>query len=318
MSIVLARHGRIDGDVVQDGDVTSAIAVEDLVKRYRRKVAVQDVSFSVEPGQTVGFLGPNGSGKTTVLRVVAGLIAASSGRVQLLGHDVSLSTAAGRADLGYLPGTLRLPETMTGRAFLRFVSRLRGGRGSGAMEPLAERFSVPLDETIATMSKGTRQKIGVIQAFMHDPAVLLLDEPTSGLDPLVQREFDALLREHADRGAAAVLSSHVLSEVERIADHVVILNLGHLVASGPITSMSGRIHRRLRFEFSDPVASSVFSRCPGVTASEADGDSVTVTVAGPETAVLRMAAAHGAVKVVSREPSLDEMFVALTGHSNAG
>jgi ABC-2 type transport system ATP-binding protein len=296
-----------------NGRSDAVIRLTELSKRYGTKTALDGVSLAVEHGSVVGFLGPNGSGKTTAIRILMGLLSATGGRAEVLGRTVTMSSWRVRADIGYLPGTLRMPENMTGGEFLRFASRLRGGRGGASIEPLAERFSVGLDNRIAEMSKGTRQKIGVIQAFMHEPKVLLLDEPTSGLDPLVQKEFDGLLRERVRLGAAALLSSHVMSEVERTADTVAILNEGRLVASGPVTDTTARMGRRLSFEFATPVAHDGFRKCHGVQTVHGDGTSVSVSVAGPETEVLALAARLGAITVTSHEPSLDEVFLAVTG-----
>lgn len=167
------------------------------------------------------------------------------------------------------------------------------------------------------MSKGTKQKVGVLQAFVHSPQVLILDEPTSGLDPLVQREFETLLHEHTDRGAAVLLSSHVLSEVERTASHVAILNEGRLVTLDEVRRLTAQIERRLRLTFDRPPPDGVFDHCPGVRHATADGATVEVAMAGSETEVLELAVRHGVVTVDSHEPSLDEIFLSLTGASSA-
>lgn len=294
-----------------------AIVLHDVTKYYGKRRGVEGISFRVGPGQTMGFLGPNGSGKTTVMRVLMGLIAATSGRAEILGRTVGLDSAEVRQDIGYLPGTLRLYDNLTARRFLGFVCRMRGGRGTTNLEPLAERFGLPLDARIGEMSKGTKQKVGVLQAFVHSPQVLILDEPTSGLDPLVQREFETLLHEHTDRGAAVLLSSHVLSEVERTASHVAILNEGRLVTLDEVRRLTAQIERRLRLTFDRPPPDGVFDHCPGVRHATADGATVEVAMAGSETEVLELAVRHGVVTVDSHEPSLDEIFLSLTGASSA-
>lgn len=300
------------------GGVTDpAIVLHELTKYYGKRRGVDGISFRVEPGQTVGFLGPNGSGKTTVMRVLMGLIAATSGRVEILGRTIRRDSAEVRQDVGYLPGTLRLYDNLTARRFLDFVNRMRGGRGASSLEPLAERFALPLDTRIGEMSKGTKQKVGVVQAFMHAPRVLVLDEPTSGLDPLVQREFESLLREHTDRGAAVLLSSHVLSEVERTASHVAIIDQGRLVTLDEVRRLTARIERRLRLTFDRPTPDGLFVGCPGVRTVTTDGTTVEVTMAGPETDVLARAVEHGVVAVDSHEPTLDEIFLSFTGASRA-
>lgn len=290
-----------------------SIVLDALTKFYGKRRGVDGITFAVEPGQTMGFLGPNGSGKTTVMRVLMGLIGATSGRAEVLGRTIHLDDADIRQEIGYLPGTLRLYDNLTARRLLTFVGNMRGGRGLANVEPLAERFSLPLDSPIGSMSRGTKQKVGVVQAFMHAPHVLILDEPTSGLDPLVQREFETLLRESADRGAAVLLSSHVLSEVERTATHVAIVNEGRLVTLNDMRSLTQRIERSLRLTFARPPSLDVFTSCPGVRTAKLDGNVVEVVMSGPETDLLARAVAHGVTMVDSHEPTLDEIFLSLTG-----
>jgi ABC-2 type transport system ATP-binding protein len=207
----------------------AVVRLSALTKSYGRTVAVRELDLELERGKVVGFLGHNGAGKTTVLRVLTGMLRATSGRAEVLGLDPWRQAATLHYDVGYLPGDLRLPPDLTGRELLDVYERLRGFPAM-LRKQVCERLEVPLDEPVRALSKGNRQKVGIAQAFMSAPRVLLLDEPTSGLDPYAQEVVDELMREAAARGALVLLSSHVLSEVDRVADQVAVLRHGSLVA----------------------------------------------------------------------------------------
>jgi ABC-2 type transport system ATP-binding protein len=219
------------------GPVPPAVRLDGLVKRFGRTVAVAGVDLEVAAGEVVGFLGPNGAGKTTVLRVLTGALRPTSGTVAVQGRDPFSDVPAARRGLGYLPGDLRLPAHLTGREVLDLCARLRGDTGTGERDRLVARFALPLDVPVAALSKGNRQKVGVVQALMGEPAVVLLDEPSSGLDPLAQEVLEQEVRAAARRGAAVLLSSHVLSEVEEVADRVVLLRRGEVVASARLDDL---------------------------------------------------------------------------------
>ncbi|HET9544816.1 MAG TPA: ABC transporter ATP-binding protein, partial [Gaiellaceae bacterium] len=188
----------------------AALELRNLTKRYGNVVGVHDLSLDLEPGEVLGFLGPNGAGKTTTIRCVLDMIRPTEGRIRVLGLDAREGSVAIRRRLGYLPGDLVLYERLTARELLRYFGRLRGGVEAGRMEALADRLELVLDRPIRQLSSGNRQKVGVLQAFMHDPELLVLDEPTSELDPLMQAAVHELVREAAGRGAAVFFSSHQL------------------------------------------------------------------------------------------------------------
>lgn len=288
-----------------------AITLDRLTKFYGKSRGIEDLSFTVEPGEVFGFLGPNGSGKTTTLRTLMGLIDATSGSATILGRNALLRDPSLRAAIGYLPGALELYQNLTGRGMLTFLAKMRGVDCTRAIEEYAERLDLDLDRHIHDHSKGNRQKIGVIQAFMHQPDVLLLDEPTSGLDPLVQREFEVMLHQARDRGAATILSSHVLSEVEHLADRVAIINNGTLVVVEHISTLKDRAVRTIDLFFDAPVSGDLFTGIEGVKQVTTSGRQVSCTLMGAETALLAAAVAHGVQSVRTREPSLEEIFVEL-------
>lgn len=289
-----------------------AISVRGLTKYYGEHLGVEDVTFDVHAGEVVGFLGPNGSGKTTVLRMLTGLIGITRGTADILGHRLGPGVNDVRADIGYLPGTLELYKNLTAGEYLSFMARMRGIDDATSFTDLADRFELPLGNPISGLSKGTKQKVGVVQAFMHRPRVLLLDEPTSGLDPLVQREFESLLAEVRDDGAAVLLSSHVMAEVDQMASKVAVLDHGHLIAVDSVEELKNRTAHKMAFHFETVPDVSRFRSCKGVTSADLHGHKVECTVVGPQTDVLSLAAGLGAIEVISHEPTLEEVFFSLT------
>ena len=290
------------------------IRTENLTKFYGDHLGVSDVTFDVGEGEVVGFLGPNGSGKTTVLRMLVGLISITRGHAWLFGHDIAASKPSIRADIGYLPGVLGLYDHMSASDYFAFIARMRGLDCRDRAHALSERLA--LDETarIGSMSKGTRQKVGVVQAFMHTPRLLILDEPTSGLDPLVQHEFDTLLAETRDRGAAVLLSSHVMSEVERLATKVAILDAGRLVAFDHVEHLPGHARRTVVLEFETAPDPTLFAHVPGFTLTACEGHRIIGTMTGSQRPRLEIAVRSNLVAVQSPEPSLDELFRGLVGN----
>ncbi len=194
-------------------NIAPAIQVQALTKRYGKSRGVEDVSFQVERGEVFGFLGPNGAGKTTTIRLLLDLIRPNSGESRILGLDAHRDAIAVHRRIGYTPGDVEIYADLTGLQFLRLVAKARGLHGLGRGEELMARFQVEAHKPIRALSHGNRQKLVVVQAFLHDPELLLLDEPTEGLDPLMQQEFSRLVRETAEKGTTVFLSSHILSEV---------------------------------------------------------------------------------------------------------
>ncbi len=229
--------------------MTAVIRAEKLSKYYGSSRGIVGLGFEVEAGEVFGFLGPNGAGKTTTIRLMLDLIRPSSGRLELFGLDAQRDSVAIRRRVGYLPGDLRLYERLTAREQLRYFAALRGLDGLGEGESLAERFELELDRPIRSLSKGNRQKVGLVQAFLHRPDLLLLDEPTSGLDPLVQISFNELLREVTAEGRTVFLSSHILSELQRLADRVAIIREGSLELVEAVETLRARAFVRVEATF---------------------------------------------------------------------
>ena len=235
---------RIRDKVVTDVAVT-VIAVEQLTKRYGPRVGVADLSLEVSAGSVFGFLGPNGSGKSTTIRTLVGLLRPNGGRARVFGLDCWADGRRVRAEVGYLPGDLRLYSWMTGRAALAIVGRIRGLDLTDAGQALAQRFALDLTVKVRSMSRGMRQKLGLILALAHRPKLLILDEPTSGLDPIMQDRLKECLSELAALGRTVFFSSHSLAEVEDLCDRVAILRNGRLVACESIETLRARAGRRV-------------------------------------------------------------------------
>ena len=298
-------------------DLHAGLSLEGLTKFYGTQRGVENISFEVQRGEVVGFVGPNGSGKTTVMRLLTGLLHITRGSAHILGTSVANAPPAIRANIGYLPGTLGLYKNLTVQEYLTFMSRMRGLDCTSRINELASRLSLNTSAPIGGLSKGTKQKVGVVQALMHNPKVLILDEPTSGLDPIVQRQFEAILLEARDAGAAVLLSSHLMHEVEELASRVAIVNQGHLVVIDDVHTLKSRISRIVSFDFPEPVSTERFTFCPGVEHVTRDGHTIECHVVGAETELLKIAVELGAISVTSKEPSLEEIFLSQTENDDA-
>ena len=290
--------------------MTSAVVCDGLTKYFASVHAVEDLSFTVEPGEVVGFLGPNGAGKTTTIRMLLDLIRPTRGRVEVLGTNPRRGGAEVRRRIGYMAGDLALYNRLTGRQLLEFVAALRGSVTLAPAEALAERIEVALDRPIGTLSRGNRQKIGVVQAFAHEPDLLVLDEPTSGLDPVSQRTFRLLVREATTRGAAVLLSSHVLGEVQRVADRVAIVREGRLVTIEPMRDLEAKALRVVEIRFGAPVHPEAFANLPGVRSVEVEGDLLRASVAGSVDALVKAASRFTVESISGHEADLEDVFLA--------
>lgn len=292
------------------------VEAKNLTKYYGKRRGIEGVSFTLNQNEVVGFLGPNGSGKTTVLRMLIGLISITSGTARVFGNDVATSPPSNREKIGYLPGTLGLYDHLTAEEYFSFLSKMRQRNCQQTIRELCDRLSLDPTLRIKTMSKGTKQKVGLIQALMHSPSLLILDEPTSGLDPLIQNEVETILLEERDKGASVLLSSHVLSEVEKLASHVVILNDGQLLLSEPVESLPGHDIRTVTIEFDTPLDPAVLSHIKGFRLTSCDGKRITGTTVGSQSDLMNVVLQHGFVNIESPQPSLDEMFRHLVGQNS--
>lgn len=291
-----------------------AIRIENLTKYYGKTLGISDVTFDVNAGEVMGFLGPNGAGKTTAIRTLLGLIKASSGSATILGQNALETNVELRRIIGYLPGISANYDRYTGRRYLNFIAHMRGLNLENEISTYAERLQVNLDSHIHDLSKGNRQKVGVIQAFMHSPDVLFLDEPTSGLDPLVQREFEKILEETRQRGAAVILSSHVLSEIEHLANRVSIIDRGRLILVDSVSALKAKAPRRIQLYFDEHIAISDFAKVPNIRDIEVHENFMRCVVTGSETELLRRAVELRVNQIRTEESTLEEIFLGLVGN----
>jgi len=285
------------------------IVTAGLSKDYGSGRGLFGLDLEIAQGEVFGFLGPNGSGKSTTMRLLLDLIRPSSGSARVLGLDTRRDSLEIRRRVGFLPGDLALYPKLTGRVVLDYFAKLRGGIHANEREALVDRFEAELDRPVHQLSTGNRQKLGLIQAFMHRPELLILDEPIAGLDPLVQQSFHALLGEVSSEGRTVFLSSHTLSEVERVTHRVAILRRGRLVVVDSLENLRKVAVQRLEIEFGEPVDGDAFRRLPGVKDVQVVGNTVTVGFEGSADAVVRAAAAHEVRAVRPREDDLEDIFL---------
>jgi ABC-2 type transport system ATP-binding protein len=290
----------------------AVITTSGLTKYYGSTRGVEDLDLEVRHGEVFGFIGPNGAGKTTTLRLLLDLIRPTRGTAVVLGRDVTADSLEIRRRIGYLPGELAMFGSMTGHELVRFFGALRRTDARRSAEILADRLDLDLTRRIKDYSSGNRQKLALVQAFMHEPELLILDEPTNALDPLIQQEFYRMLDEVGAAGRTVFLSSHLLPEIERVADRVGIIRHGTLVAVESVAGLKARALRRIEFRFATPLTDiDPFVHVPGVkrTAILDDGVVAQVVVEGSVDAVLKAAAAYEIVSLVSHDGDLEEAFL---------
>jgi ABC-type multidrug transport system ATPase subunit len=287
-----------------------AIACSGLTKDYGQGRGVFDLDLTVRRGETFGFIGPNGAGKTTTIRLLMDLIRPTRGRAAVLGMDAARGSLAIKRRVGYLPGELAQFPGVTAGYVIGMLAGLRGGVDPERISALAGRFEIDLGRKYETLSHGNKQKVGLIQAFMHEPELLILDEPTNGLDPLMQREFHLLVQESVALGATVFLSSHVLSEVELICDRMGLIRDGRLLRVGSLADFRAlRIHR-IEAVFTGHLTAADLEHIPGVTEPKVDDHLATCAVRGSVAPLLTSLSAAGVTELDSHELSLEEVFLA--------
>jgi ABC-2 type transport system ATP-binding protein len=292
--------------------VEHVVTAEGLGKTYRGGArGVTALDFRVEAGEVFGFLGPNGAGKSTTIRLMLDLIRPTAGRVLLFGRDARRHGPEVRARLGYVPGDLRLYDRLTGAELVEYLARLRGMRGTGDAPALAERLGLDLSRPLRALSRGNRQKAGLVQAFMHRPDLLVLDEPTSGLDPLMQRQFADLVRERVAAGGTVFLSSHVLGEVQHLAHRVALIREGRLVLVERVEGLRERAVTRVEVTFAVPPPPGALRDVPGVTVTDRRGEVVRLALRGSADPLVKALAGYEVRALDSHEADLEDIFLAL-------
>jgi ABC-2 type transport system ATP-binding protein len=297
-----------------------AISTRQLTKRYGRRTALDGIDLDVESGSVFGVIGPNGAGKTTTMRLLLDIIRPSSGQARVLGIDPRTGGAELRRQIGFLPGELKLDGRVRGGALLRHYAEISGAVAPGTIESMAERLDLDLARPVRSLSKGNKQKLGLVQAFMHRPRLLVLDEPSSGLDPLVQQEFLSMVREARDAGQTVFLSSHVLSEIQQVADAVAILRSGRLVTVSSVDRLRETAMRHVRVGVAPGTEDAVLATLRAIggmdglaTTAEDDRIVVHATSTAEINTLVRALARHELLELVIEEPDLEESILRYYG-----
>ena len=291
--------------------MTDAVTFHGLTKSYGDKRGVFDLNLAVPEGEIFGFLGPNGAGKTTTIRLMLDLVRADRGEVKLFGLDSHDDVSSVHKVTGYLPGEFALDPKLTGRQLIVYLANLRGGVDWDFVVQLANRLELDLNRPFGDYSRGNKQKVGLLQAFMHRPRLLVLDEPTGGLDPLNQEVVLELVRDANSAGATVFFSSHILSEVEKICHTVAFIRDGRLIRSGPVHEVFGLRTHYVEAQCGAVPDEAAFTKLEGVRDVKVSGNSVSLIVAGDMSAALVALSAFHVTQLVSREPSLTDIFLGL-------
>ena len=291
--------------------MATIIALNNLTKTYGRHRGIAGISCEIPEGEVFGFLGPNGAGKTTTMRILMGLLKPAAGYATIAGLNCWTQSTAVKRLIGYLPGEYAFDPGMTGAQIIAYLGHLRGGVDQQYVRQLVERLELDPAKKFREYSRGNKQKIGLVQAFMHKPRLLILDEPTGGLDPLNQQEFYKMVSEVRADGRTVFLSSHILPEVEHTCDHVGIIREGQLVQISEVQKLKQLKRRDVELSFAGPAATEWFRSLPGVedVVQTNHGQALQLSVQGDLHEVIKAAAAHDATNIVVHEPSLEEVFL---------
>jgi ABC-2 type transport system ATP-binding protein len=286
------------------------IVIDKLQKSYGKVQAVRGISMSVERGEIFGFLGPNGAGKTTTIRCMLDVIRPSAGTIRVLGLDAQRDKMELHKRIGYIPGDVRLPGKMTGKQVIDYFSRLQGLEPV-LLDDLVARFDVEIKRPMKGYSKGMRQKIGIVLGFMCDPDVLILDEPSSGLDPLLQRTFNEFLLEEQARGKTIFMSSHIMSDVEKVCQRVAVIRQGELVTVEEVEKLREKAGQRVTVEFGDTVTPEELARIPGVSmvSKNNNNSSYHFNISGNMDPLIKALSHHEVVRLNAEEAPLEEVFL---------
>lgn len=286
-----------------------AIEITDLTKMYDSQHGIHDINLRVNQGEVFGFLGPNGAGKSTTINTILDLLKPDSGTVTILGLDHHKDLKAAHSHIGYVSGDMETDPTLTGKQYLQYIAHLRGNVTKKRIQELTKRLRVDTTTKIKHLSRGNKQKIGLVAAFMHDPDILVLDEPTSGLDPLMQAEFNKMVREHRERGKTTFISSHVLSEVQTICDRVGFIRGGKLIQVSPLDSLMNRSVHKVTAYFKKHAPVSALTAVSGLSDLQHEDGMVSFKFTGDLNKLLGVLAAYPLKNVLITEPDLEELFM---------
>ncbi|UCC57973.1 MAG: ABC transporter ATP-binding protein [Candidatus Bathyarchaeum sp.] len=285
-----------------------AIIIENLTKLYGKHVGVRNLNLTVNKGEIMGFLGPNGAGKTTTIRSSLALISKTAGKITIFGMDSHRDSVEIRKKMGYLPGDFGLISSVKVRSYIKYLLSLSNYPSTKKMTSLAERLELDIDRKTNELSKGNKQKVGIVQALMADQDLIIMDEPTAGLDPLMQQEFYRILREEQKQGKTIFMASHNLAEVEKVCDRVAIIREGHLEVVEKIQSLQEKTGKVLEVEFSDAISVDEF-QIRGVSEIQEDDGKLTLTIHENLDDVIEAVSRHRILNMNLRTYSLEQLFL---------
>ena len=288
--------------------MSNIVQVSNLTKYYGKKLGIENVTFFMNEGEVYGLMGPNGAGKTTSLRAMLNLILPTSGEAIIFGKHFKELNKTELSQISYLPGEFEMYQNLTGEQYLNYISNLRSATINNT-NILAERLDLNLNSKIKTLSKGNKQKIGIIQAFMNNPKLAILDEPTSGLDPLKQQEFQNIVQEQNNLGCSVLLSSHILGEIEDLCERVGIIKNGNIVASEQISDLKNKTIKKYEITFDNAPKISEFKNVKNISNLELQGNTITLNIKGTIDNLLKVISKFTVLNLRIIEPSLEEIFL---------
>jgi ABC-2 type transport system ATP-binding protein len=288
-----------------------SIYIQHLTKQYAGTTSpsLSDLTVHVMPGEVYGFLGPNGAGKSTAIRTLMNFLQPTSGSAQILGYDIVRDSVAIKQHVGYLSGDFDVYPKMTGRQYIAYLEELQGSQSQKYARDIEKRMQAVMNKKLGELSRGQRQKVGIIQAFMHKPEVLILDEPSSGLDPLMQEVFYELVHEAKQRGAAIFISSHIMAEVQKICDRVGIIREGKLITERSVADLAAEAAQTFDITFSDKPPIAALKKLQGVNLVSQKDNHVALHLHGELQPLLQLLGNHRVTSIDSRNLDLEEMFM---------
>ncbi len=292
----------------RNNKINTIVEVSNLTKFYGRNKGIEKVSFEIHEGEIYGLMGPNGAGKTTTLRSMLNLISSDSGKTNILGKDVNELSSKEISHISYLPGEFEMYSNLTGKQYLTYISNLRNAKTNN-IHLLSDQLDLDLNKKINALSKGNKQKIGIVQAFMNSPKLAILDEPTSGLDPLKQQEFQNIVKEQNKEGCSVLLSSHILNEIEDLCEKVGIIKDGTLIASEQISALKNKTIKKYEVTFENPLSENKLSEIKGIYDLKIKDEIATFTIKGNIDDMIKTISKFTVINLRILEPDLEEIFL---------
>tara|TARA_Y100000814_G_scaffold245092_1_gene190171 strand:+ start:200 stop:1087 length:888 start_codon:yes stop_codon:yes gene_type:complete len=289
--------------------MTSAIKIENLTKYYGKFKALSSLNLEVDTNSIYAFIGPNGAGKTTTIRTLLGMLNPNEGKVSVLGQQPTQKNVGRFNNIGYLPGELSMYDKLTGNELLKYFGNLKKITDWNYVNELVERLNCEPTKKIKTLSKGNKQKFGLVLAFMHKPQLLILDEPTSGLDPFLQKTTIELVQESKNNGATVFLSSHIFSEIDKIAETVGFIKEGELIVEEELEVLKSNAIKTIEIEFKSTPPTTLFDNIENVQKIGSENNAIKLNVTGSLNSVIKEISKFEVLNIISEEPSLEDLFM---------